>query len=76
MLLDTPFYRKQVCIKMRKHTETFHANKSYTLPIFYTNFSVFKTEICGTLFNNRLHENSTLHTPTFHMKMNHSTHCP
>ena len=38
---------------------------------FYTNFAVFKIEICGTLFKRYLHENEALHTPNFYMKMNH-----
>ena len=33
--IKTLFYWKQVCMKVRKHAETYHANKSYPLPIVY-----------------------------------------
>ena len=71
--IKTRFYLKRGCMKMRKHAETFHANKGYKLAIvfFYTNFTVFKIEIKGTIFKRYLHENEVLHTPTFYIEMNH-----
>ena len=57
---------------MRKHAETFDANKGCSLAIvFYTNFAVFKIEIQGAIVKRYLHENVALQTPTFYMKMNH-----
>ena len=57
---------------MQKHVEMFYANKGYRLAIFFfnTNFSVFKIEVCGTLFKRCLDENEALHTPISYMKMN------
>ena len=57
---------------MQKHAEMFYANKGYRLAIFFfnTNFSVFKIEVCGTLFKRCLDENEALHTPISYMKMN------
>ena len=58
---------------MRKHAETFVANKGYKLAVvaFNTNFVIFKIQICGTLFKHHWPENEALRTPTFHMKMDH-----
>ena len=49
---------------MRKNVETFHANKGCKLAIGnYTNFAVFKIEICGsTIFTCYFLENLALHT--------------
>ena len=69
--IKTRFYLKRVCIKMRKHAGTFHANRGCNLAIvFCTNFAVFKIEILCAIFKRNLHENVVLQTPTFYMKMN------
>ena len=48
---------------MRKHVETFRANKGYKL--------VIVVEICDTLFKSYLNGNEASHNPTFYVKMNH-----
>ena len=59
---------------MCKHAETFYATKYWlqngNCP-FYTNFAVFKIELCGTLFKRYLLNNEALHTPTFYIDMIH-----
>ena len=59
---------------MSKRAEKFHANKGckFAIVVFISTLrcSVSKIKICGTLFKRYLHENETLQTPSFYMKMN------
>ena len=65
------FYLKRGCIKMRKHAETFHANKGCHLAtVFLYQFRRFQNRNLGAILKRFFHENVVLQTPTFYMKMN------
>ena len=59
----------QITAEADKITKSFKCNPMQL--DFYTDFAVFKIEICGAFFKRNLQENEDLHMPTFHMKINH-----
>ena len=69
--IKTRFFKKRDCIKMCKHTETFHKGNKLVTAVFISTLPFSKWKFAVHFLNVICTKTKPLHTPTFYTKMNH-----